>query len=476
MFEQTSSSWDEPLTGVFHPGRIEELVQGVNDEGGDIETAMGRVMEYMDTFYAVSQDMPGYIIERYIAASGDVDYRYIQKSKFHIEASKLTDVLGRPWFPSRHWYDRHGGKTRFLRVVFDPKRDSPGCLNMYSGLVESSRARLADPFFEEHVLKIICDGDLDMYNYVIRWMAQCVQTPWKRNGVGIALIGRQGSGKGTFGHKFGSVFTPSHYSYCPTLGSLTGYNKGSLHRKIVIFCDEVHADMADKRAISILKTLVTEPIVKIEEKYEPSMMQNNYANIILATNDRHCISAEPGERRWLCLRVSSDRAFTYNPVQSASNREYFQRMHTIPPESVCAWLRAVDLAGFHSEVLPWTPEISRQKMESADPCLRWIFSILQVGMFSESLGEGRVDRTEPGVDFSEARLTTQSVWSSYSRPGKKDQHSFWTVMRGCFGANLHFSVYDNMPCVRFRGLERCRGSFANYFAEPSFEHMTKANT
>jgi len=434
------------------------------------------VMGCLDRYFAVSADMPGYVIERYLGCERVAEFRYIPKHKFVIEKCLPADSGGKSMSPSLYWYEQWTPKTRFRAVVFDPKREVVGCLNLFSGFVVPSRPRLADEFFHKHVRSVICGDDDGLYSYVVRWMAKIVQTPWVKNNVGLALLGRQGAGKGTFAHLFGRVLK-THYRYCATFDGLLRYNKSTTAYSSLVFCDEVHADTNDKRGLAVLKSLITEPKIRVEEKYEPSMTLDNYCNIIVATNDTHAISAEPGERRWVCLGVSDEFAFTYNTERATRNREYFKRLHSIPPESISAWLWQVDLKNFVSEILPWSPEISRQKLESADPVNRWLFLCLRAGMFPDAMSDGRIDCNNPEDDFNDSRLLSEQLWVAYRGRGvKKDQTHFWSVISITFGNVVRFAHIDGKTgfCV-FRGLEIARARFAEWFTEPSFDAMSVAN-
>lgn len=476
LYADSCRGWSQELQGSFHPQLLVDATTAA-ETGALFSDVLASVMRILDDYFAVSSDMPGYVIERFLNRSGGTEYRYIQKSKWCIECCLPSDGAGRSVSPSKYWYDTWSQKTRFRAVVFDPQRLVEGCLNLFVGFVDRGRPRLADEFFEKHVRSVICGDDDGLYQYVVRWMARIVQTPWRKNNVGLALLGRQGAGKGTFAHLFGRVLK-THYRYCATFDGLLRYNKSTTAYSNLIFCDEVHADMGDKRGIAMLKSLITEPKIRIEEKYEPSMVLDNYCNIIVATNDPHAISAEPGERRWVCLGVSDEFAFTYNQERATRNREYFKRLHEIPPESICAWLWQVDLTGFVSEILPWSPEISRQKMESADPVNRWLFLCLRAGMFPETMSDGRIDGNNPMDDFNDSRLLSEHIWSSYRGKGstKKDQTHFWGTLSTTFGPEIRFGSLDGKtPFAVFRGLSAARERFATWFTEPSFEHMSRAN-
>ena len=49
---------------------------------------------------------------------------------------------------------------------------------------------------EDYLVDVICDGDLGLYDYLIRFLAHALQQPEEKPGIMIVLIGSEGVGKG----------------------------------------------------------------------------------------------------------------------------------------------------------------------------------------------------------------------------------------------------------------------------------------
>ena len=117
----------------------------------------------------------------------------------------------------------------------------------------------------DHILKVVCSGNEQHYDYLIKWMAYGVRHPGEPIGVAIAFRGAQGAGKGVVARTYGSLFG-RHFVHIANGDQLTGRFNASLATSCAVFLDEA-LWAGDKKGEGVLKALITEPRLQLEAKF-----------------------------------------------------------------------------------------------------------------------------------------------------------------------------------------------------------------
>ena len=194
-------------------------------------------------------------------------------------------------------------RREFRNIVFDPTGEvSPDVYNLWRGLsikpAQGSWERM-----KEHIFLVICSGNTETFEYVLNWLARLFQFPGGvRPGVVLALLGPLGCGKGIFVNNVGQ-FLGSHYLPLTSSSAVTSRFNGFLKNALLVFCDEAFFN-GDKRAEGQIKTMITEPVITVEQKFVNPYTVKNHTNYIFASNGNFAVPAAPGERRFCCLDVS----------------------------------------------------------------------------------------------------------------------------------------------------------------------------
>ena len=98
--------------------------------------------------------------------------------------------LGQAWI-------EHHGRRQYKGVIFSPGMNIPGYYNIWGGFaVEPVDGDCQ--LFLEHIHQILCDGDDEIFLWVVAWMANCIQELQLKPGTAIVLRGKQGTGKSVF--------------------------------------------------------------------------------------------------------------------------------------------------------------------------------------------------------------------------------------------------------------------------------------
>jgi len=206
------------------------------------------------------------------------------------------------------------------RAYFDmgiyPNDDEPsGVLNLWNGWGASPDPKATCDNFINHMRDVICDQNELVHNWLLDWMADCVQDPRNIKGTCIVLRGVEGCGKGAWADNFGRLFG-KHYTHLIDAERLTSRFNSLTADSIIVFADEVLWP-GDRKAANVLKGLISERRITREAKGIDSVEVDNLNRVIIASNEDWIIPAGPQSRRWLVLNVSP---------RVARNKDYFDRL------------------------------------------------------------------------------------------------------------------------------------------------------
>jgi hypothetical protein len=193
----------------------------------------------------------------------------------------------------------------------------------------------------------------------------------------VILLGGQGVGKGTVGRLLQRIWSAT-YVQVNNIDAVIGTFNAVLERAYIVFMDEA-LFAGNRRGTDELKSIVTEPIVQISEKYQPSRQIRSCHRFIAATNADHFKNTERDDRRDFTLRVSESRK---------GDLEYWKALNDEIEnggiEAMVYDLLAMDLSDFNVRNKPNTKELVEQKLHSLDPIQRWWHDCLYNGTISNN--------------------------------------------------------------------------------------------
>lgn len=269
------------------------------------------------------------------------------------------------------WWLDHPRRRYYNTVVFAPGKSVPGSYNLWKGFACDAKPGICERYLD-HLCENICGGAAEVYEYVLNWMANTVQNLAQPGQVAIVLRGEKGTGKGVFANHFGRLFG-RHYLPVTDPKHLVGSFNAHMRDCILMFADEGFA-ASDKRAESMLKTLVTEPTLTVEAKGVDVETAPNYVHLIMASNDAWVVPVGPHERRFLVLDVSNSKR------QDTSYFGHIDReMRAGGYEALLHLLMTRDIAEFNVFKVPETAALRDQQEWSMSPEDEWWYDKLQGG-------------------------------------------------------------------------------------------------
>jgi len=276
-----------------------------------------RVLE-MNKKYALVRMGKNMIIATFANNGNKEKVGFLSMGSFEtMAAPDKVQIPTRNGFSERQMSDIWLGSSQ-RRAYYDvgiyPNQDEPaGTLNMWNGWgVEPSQAGSCDRYLT-HMRDIVCSGEVTIYEWLLDWMADCVQDSRNLKGSCVVLRGIEGCGKGAWADNFGQLFG-KHYTHLIDAERMTTRFNSLTSDSIIVFADEVLFP-GDRKAANVLKGLISERRMTREAKGIDSIEVDNLNHVIIASNEEWIIPAGPQSRRWLVLNVNG---------RMANNKTYFK--------------------------------------------------------------------------------------------------------------------------------------------------------
>lgn len=312
----------------------------------------------------------------------------------HEKVQVATDKDGRPVTkPIGQWWTMHAQRRQYETIVFAPGRDVPEAYNLWQGFACEAIPGECNLFLE-HVLRNLCKENKEYYDYLIGWMARCVQQPDCPGEVAVILRGEMGTGKSLFAKSFGSLFG-RHFLQVSDPKHLVGSFNSHLRDCVLLFGDEAFY-AGDKKHESVLRALVTEEHLAIEQKGVDVFTSSNYTHLILASNSSWVVPAGVNERRFFVLDVGQDKM---------QDKKYFaamqKQLNEGGREALLHFLLTYDLTRYEVRDVPKTAALQDQKVLSMGNEESWWY---------EKLEEGRILKDQ---DLWESEVMKDALQNDY---------------------------------------------------------------
>ena len=260
----------------------------------------------------------------------------------------------------------------FNEVAFSPLQTPVTTLNYW---VDPAIAPKQGDWFviQEFIHTVICNNNVALFDYLIRYLAHMLQQPEDKPGIMIVFLSGQGTGKGTF-YKLLDRVWPRTTLQVSDINEVIGQFNAALERNYVVCMDEA-LFAGDKKSLDKLKSLITEPKCRIEQKHQPSRSIDSYHRLFAASNHNHFAQVDKDDRRFLFIRLSSVHK---------QDQIYFDAVNdALDNDDVIAAmmydLANLDLTGFNIRKRPLTEEHLSQRLQSLSGFERYWYEALQTG-------------------------------------------------------------------------------------------------
>lgn len=193
----------------------------------------------------------------------------------------------------------------------------------------------------EHI-NYLCDQRLDEAGQLLDFMAYIISNPGKKVSWAPIISGVEGTGKSTIKEVLRKVYAAQHTAEISVVELESSFNPYATSE--LLFIEETFN--TDKSMVtSILKKLITDPMIDINIKFVKQKQTRNYLNVMLFTNDRNPLHMDASDRRYLFIRSEA----------KPQSPEYYKEMYKWiegASDDIFTWAHKRDLSKFSPTAPP----------------------------------------------------------------------------------------------------------------------------
>jgi hypothetical protein len=426
-------------------------------KGPDSAAKYARVMAAFNKTYAVVNDggrcsvwrlrwdaqMKRQVVEA--ISFDDLRRMYFNRSMKHNDGVKCVA----DW-----WLTDPNRRQCLSGVVFDPTgKAPPDYWNLWRGFPFEPQP--GDwSLMRAHICDVICGGNDAHADYLMDWLARMFQHPESPAEVAVVLKGGKGSGKSVFGQWLLKAWG-QHGVYISNSKYLVGNFNGHLRDVVFLFADEAFF-AGDGQQNSVLKALITEPVIFIEAKYKNGASVRNMLHILMASNNDFVVPASSDERRYFVLDVS--------PARIGDHRYFEDLNRQMEQGGLAAMVHDLlkrDISGFDHRAVPQTAALQNQKLLNLNSLEKWWHDVLDRGF---------VWRSRHGIEYFtqwQTFVPTELLHQSYLQWAGENKNPK-PMSRERLGAMMKEMEYD-----RHRPAGSCVVSEVEHVDPDSGESMMK---
>ena len=198
-------------------------------------------------------------------------------------------------------YELH--KSLFMMKDFCFNSPDPDSYNAYRGWLHQRLDKydfnIIKPFIR-FVYETVSSSRVEVFEYLLKWIAFITQHPGQLTGNDLILKGQQGVGKNTFTNVIAKLFIGYSNPSISDIKLITGGFNSTIENLVFAVCNEIK----DAHEIGRLKEIITEPRITINKKFMPTRSTENVTNFVFLTNEIIPFAVSVGARRDVVLRVN----------------------------------------------------------------------------------------------------------------------------------------------------------------------------
>lgn len=343
-------------------------------------------------------------------AKGVFKLEHLGVNAFHQKlASRMMQLGNGKSQPLSELWMKTPERRSYDGIVFMPGKKAPERFyNLWRGFayepLEGRAHEYIGPWrrsldmFLEHALENVCNGDPNLFLWLIGYFAHLIQKPWEKPLVAIVFKGSKGTGKNALIDRVGALLG-HHYLLTSNRRYLVSNFNGHLENLLLFALDEAFWS-GDKQAEGTLKDLITGKTHVVEHKGKEPYAVDNCTRVVIIGNEEWLVPATQDERRFAVFNVGDGRK---------QDRGYFRAMREGMERGgyrlLLRYLLDYDITGIDVDAAPLTAGLLDQKLSSLEPFHQWWFACLS---------EGRIINGEFSTEWPSS-IDVDSFWGAFTR-------------------------------------------------------------
>lgn len=262
-------------------------------------------------------------------------------------------------------------RRSYQSVDFVPGvEEVPGTLNLWTGWAVEPVKGVCNAWLEL-LHSVICDGDDELYRWMLNWFANIVREPKSKPLTAPVMIGRQGAGKSLLLSYFGRILGGA-YSVVTNEEHIYGRFNRHLAATLLLHSEEALYG-GDKRHRGIIKSLITDDFRVFEQKGIDAKQVPNYLRLVLTSNHAQAAPAEVGDRRFTVIDLGQRK------ISEKLTNQVLDELKAGGAAALHAYLREIDYDPKLIRVNIKNEALADLKRVNLDPLEDWWYETLQSG-------------------------------------------------------------------------------------------------
>ena len=159
---------------------------------------------------------------------------------------------------------------------------------------------------KQHFWEVWCGGDEQIYEYLLSWLADMFQKPHRQGGICLVLNSEQGAGKGIIVDLLLLPIFGVHSLTTSRGDDIVGRFNHAVGLCVLLCMNEAFW-AGDKTKLGVLKNLISDPTLRVEQKFMDSITVRNCLHLIICANGNWTAPVELGNRRFYYPPLSSQK-------------------------------------------------------------------------------------------------------------------------------------------------------------------------
>jgi hypothetical protein len=260
-----------------------------------------------------------------------------------------------------------------IDIIPPPLKCPSNIFNLWTGydmekIENYEKDEEAIEFFKNHI-KIMCNHEEEIYDYILKWISQMIQYPGVKPGVVPTFIARQGAGKGSIFNLLEKLMGKSKTLHSETPSqNVWGKFNGLMINAILVNLDELKKKEFNG-SDDVYKSLVTEPTININQKGQKQYTTQSFHRLLNTTNNGDAIYFPKDNRRDIVILSSNELI---------GKTDYFNRFYEYlnnidAMKSVFEYFKTIpNMDKFRNIKKPKTKYQEDMEEESIDPIELWL--------------------------------------------------------------------------------------------------------
>ena len=316
-------------------------------------------------------------------------FNFLVKHKDEWESINLEELLLNMVMSKKSTY--HESKFMPHSPFVKPNcRNEHGCrvLNTFSNWLHEYDAHFEIDMkivnvWLDHALTVICDNDVEYYEYLMSWFASIIQKPNVKTGTIPLIKSKQRAGKGQFFSVFMNyVMNPNMCLFTGNMDDLIGSFNSLAENKLMIVLDEA-VNAKDKKAVSKLKNMTTEALQTINKKFQAQKEVQSFSNFACLTNHDFDSMIERDQGRFFPKEANNSRC--YDVAYWKNYRSTL--LNATAGKHIFHWLCRRDIKDFNVRDIPRGDYEKQLAKIQVSPVVKWMLDVRQKFLATANAGE-----------------------------------------------------------------------------------------